>query len=493
MTRDELVALCASAPEVVVALVEQLVAQVAVLQAQGVTQAGELARLQARVKELEDRLATDSHNSSKPPSSDPGIRRTRSLREPSGRKPGGQPGHPGTTLRLVETPDRVMRSSPEQCPGCGAALGAVPATAIERRQVVEVPPLKLEVVEYQVEVKQCPCCGAETKGTFPAGVSEPVQYGERMQALGVYLHVYHLLPDGRTSELLADLFGAGLSPGTVDTAMQRCAAGLVKTEAAIKKGLRAAAVAHFDETGCRVEGKRYWLHVASTATLTHYGWHRKRGKEAIDAIDILPKFGGRAIHDGLPLYLKYPCLHGLCNAHHLRELTFLEEQQQQVWAGEMKTLLRAIKGRVAEVQAAGGTQLDAATRQAFAARYQEVLDAGFAVNPDVEERSPPGKRGPKKQSKAKNLLDRLSSQREAVLAFMADFRVPFDNNLAERDLRMVKVQQKVSGCFRSDDGATAFCRTRSYISTVRKQGHPVLTALEHVFAGTPFVPNLQAE
>ena len=471
-SREELLQLIAAQQEQIAALTAQVVA------------------LTMRVKELEDRLATDSHNSSKPPSSDGFRQKTRSLREPSGKRPGGQAGHDGTTLRLVETPDRIVRHRPARCPACGQGLEDAEATRMERRQVVDLPAIRLEVVEHQAQCLVCPRCAAVTAGSFPAGVEQPVQYGPRIQALGVYLLTYQLVPYERTRELLEDVCGCAPCPATLQAAVERTAAGLVNTEAAIKRALRDAAVEHFDETGLRVEGRRQWLHVASTKELTHYSWHAKRGTAATDASGILPAFTGIAVHDGWQPYFTYDCAHALCNAHHLRELTFVEEQDQQAWAGEMKRLLLDIKKRVEAERAAGRAEADAETRQEFAARYQQIIEAGLAANPPPAP-PPPGQRGRRKQSKAKNLLDRLSDHRREVLAFLEDFRVPFDNNLAERDLRMMKVQQKISGGFRSEVGATAFCRIRSYVSTMRKQRQNALTAIERVFAGTPVIPSLQ--
>jgi len=464
-------------------------ATIRLLEERIVAQEQVIAALTAQVKELEDQLATDSHNSSKPPSGDH-PKRTQSLRKPSGKRPGGQPGHPGSTLRLSETPDRVIRHRPTRCAACGASLEGAQAQGCEHRQVVDLPLIQLEVVEHRAETIVCANCGAATPAAFPPEVTQPVQYGPGIQALGVYLRVYQLLPSERTRELLADVFGGSPSEATLQAAVERCAAGLADTETAIRQGVQQAAVAHCDETGIRVEGKRRWLHVASTKWLTHYGWHPKRGKEATDAIGVLPAFTGTAVHDGWSPYRQYACSHALCNAHHLRELTFVEEREGQKWAGQMKGLLVTIKERVAQEQAAGAERLDGATQHEFEERYGRVLDAGLDANPPPAEARPPGKRGRKKQSKAKNLLDRLSAHRREVLAFMYDFRVPFDNNLAERDLRMMKVQQKIAGCFRSTEGATAFCRIRSYLSTARKQGERVLHALDQVFAGAPFASSL---
>lgn len=449
-----------------------------------------VAALAAEVKELEDRLATDSHNSHQPPSRDWSRRRTRSLRERSGKKPGGQSGHPGHALALVDTPDRLIVHRPAACAHCGADLGEAGGTLSDRRQVVELPPVRLAVVEHQTAAVVCPHCGGSTVGTFPAEVSQPAQYGPQLQALIVYLREYHLLPVERTREMLADLFGAAPSAATVETVVQRCAEVLGPTETRIKAAVRGSAVVHFDETGFYVAGKRSWLHVASTPTLTYYAWDRHRGKEATDAIGILPSFHGRAVHDALSAYLAYDtCTHALCNAHHLRELTFVAEQDRQAWAADMQALLREMNAQVATVRAAGGGALEPSTRTAFVERYRQLLDAGDQANPPAQGRRP-GQRGRLKQSKPRNVLNRLRHHQREVLAFLEDFAVPFENSQAERDIRMVKVQQKIAGCFRSEEGAAAFCRIRGYLSTLRKQGRPLLAALVSVFAGTPLQPQL---
>jgi transposase len=359
--------------------------------------------------------------------------------------------------------------------------------------VVDVPPLlSLEVTEHRAQRKRCSGCGRSTTASFPTEVSATVGYGPRIKALTVYLMNYQLLPYERTSELLSDLFGERApGAGTLHSALGSCFEGLEDTEEAIKAGLKGAQLGHFDETGLGVCEKGMWVHVASTTKLTHYALHQKRGSEATEEIGILPSFRGVAVHDGLRAYGNYErCEHALCNAHHLRrELTFVEEEhEEQGWAGEMKALLMEIEEAVREEAASGGTQLSPETTGDFERRYQRVLKAGLAANPPPERT---GKRGRPKQSKGKNLVDRLDKHREAVLRFMGDFRVPLDNNQAERDLRMVKVRQKVSGCFRTKEGAAAFLRIRGYISTVRKQGENVLAALEGVFTGEPFIPALQ--
>jgi transposase len=456
--------------------------------------------LTARVQQLEDRLAKNSRNSSKPPSSDdPAKPKPKSLRRSSAKKPGGQKGHPGSTLSLVKDPHHVVVHSPEECKGCGESLSEVVASSYERRQVVDVPPLlALEVTEHRIQRKRCAGCGRSTEAAFPleASTREVVGYGPRIKALMAYLVEYQLLPYERAGELLEDLFGEPApGAGTLYSTVERCFEGLEETEEAIKEGLlggaAAAVVGGFDETGLRVEGKGMWVHVASTDELTHYAVHEKRGVEATKEIGILPFFKGVAMHDGLSSYRQYEqCAHALCNAHHLRELRFIKEEHEQQWAGRMGALLLEIEEAVREEAASGGTRLEPERVEEFERRYQRLLEAGLAANPPPERT---GKRGRPKQGKGKNLVDRLSKYRREVLRFMHDFRVPFDNNQAERDLRMVKVRQKISGGFRTRRGAQMFCRIRGYISTMRKQGENVLAALESVFMGEPFVPSLRAE
>jgi transposase len=306
--------------------------------------------------------------------------------------------------------------------------------------------------------------------------------------VGVYLMNYQLLPYERTAELLTDLFGASPSEGTLYNAQQNAAGQLGSVEEAIRDGLRQAQVAHFDETGLYVGGKRHWLHVASTAQLTLYLAHPKRGEGGTRAMGVLTGFEGVAVHDGYQSFRVYPCPHALCNAHHLRELTALEEQGQ-VWAAQMKALLVHIKGMADAARDAGQRCLPQGSLASLEGRYRKLVAQGLESNPPNPPPQQPRK-GRVKQSKAYNLLVRLRDYEGDVLRFMHDFRVPFDNNQAERDLRMAKVQQKVSGCFRSEAGAEAFCRIRGYISTLRKQLLHVLSALVQLFCGAPLMPAL---
>ena len=444
--------------------------------------------LQSHARHLQDQLVKNSRNSSKPPSTD-GFQKPapKSLREKSGRPSGGQPGHAGQTLTMAEKPDRTERHRVERCACCGRSLADRPPEGIEQRQVHDLPPLRLTVTEHQTEIKRCPC-GHLNKATFPEGVNAPVQYGPGLKAAAVYLKQYQLLPFKRTCELLADLFECGISEGTLDNILGECHERLEQPVQQIKAQIAQAPVAQFDESGSRVEKKLWWLHAASTANATYYDIHPKRGVEALEAIGILPDFGGRAIHDFWKPYFSYGCAHGLCNAHHLRELIFVHEQYQQDWADTMIDCLLDIKKTVALAKPTTDHLTKARIRD-FEARYQSILDQGYAQNPLSP--APAGKkRGRWKKTKPRNLLERLDEHRQEALAFMYDFRVPFDNNLAERDIRMIKVQQKISGLFRTEEGAKAFCRIRSYISTARKNGLGALEAIARVLTSNPFVPNL---
>lgn len=442
-----------------------------------------------RVQELEARLAQDSHNSGKPPSSDGLARKTRSLRRRSGKKPGGQLGHRGETLRLVATSDVVVEHRPAVCEACRLPLDTqAPVVLRERRQVQDLPPVRLWITEHQALHVQCPACRTVSAGVFPREAPSRAQYGPRLRALAVYLVEQQLVPYARARAVFADLFGASLSRGTLAQWIQRAAQALAPVEAAVKQALAQAPVLHSDETGVRRAGTLAWAHVASTPRLTHYAVHAKRGSEATEAIGILPSYHGVSVHDGWKPYQTYTtCRHALCNIHHLRELTFLEEQYQQAWARDLKTLLLEMKTAAEQARTAGLRRLSPAVRSTFVTRYEALLAAGHAANPPPTRRL--RQRGRVKQTPAQNLIERLWLGQAHVLAFLDDLTIPFDNNQAERDLRMLKVQQKVSGAFRSVAGADAFGRLRGYLSTLNKQGVALLAALETLFTEQPLYPS----
>lgn len=448
----------------------------------------QIEQLIHQVQALQDRLSKNSHNSSLPPSSDRFVRQPKSLRKKSGKKPGGQTGHAGSTLQFCEQPDEILLHQVTQCQHCQADLLAEPALLRERRQVVDIPVPRLFVQEHQSEQKWCPSCAQVTIAPFPEGVMAPVQYGNRIEAIAVYLVEHQLLPWARACEVLCDLLGIQMSEGTLAKGIERCAHHLSPIEERLKQALIEAQVLHQDETGLYVKGERRWLHVSSTAHLTHYAVHAKRGREALDAIGILPQFKGTSVHDGWRSYFLYEdCSHALCNVHHLRELVFIAEHYQQEWAASMKALLLGMKDRVQEARSRGATQLDPLSRLALRGEYDRLLREGWQANANALRAQPPP--ATRKRHPAVNLLDRLQAGKEAVLAFLSNFAVPFDNNQAERDVRMVKVQQKVSGSFRSEAGVAAFCRIRSYLSTLRKQRLPLLPALEATLHGRPLLPS----
>ncbi|WP_236031670.1 IS66 family transposase [Ktedonospora formicarum] len=448
----------------------------------------ENARLKERICELERKEKKDSHNSGLPPSSDRFARRPRSGRERSGKRPGGQSGHQGQTLLQRHDPDQIVVHRPTHCTHCAFDLRLAPASRTTRRHVLDLPSQPLQVTEHQIQQVVCPGCGALCQAHFPTGVSAPVQYGPSLQALAVYLSHVQLLPYARVSQVLEDLFDHRLSVATIEGFVIRAHRRLEPVEAALKEALVTQEVVHQDETGLYVQGKRHWVHVVSTPQLTHYAHHPKRGREALEAIGIAARLQGLSMHDGWSSYWTYGKGHALCNVHHLRELTFFAEEEHHLWASEMKVLLLLMRELVAQAKAQGWKAFPEHMQTILIEHYQQILEQGYQSVP-APPLARPGKRGKPKQHPARNLLDRLHTHADAVLAFMRDFRVPFDNNLAERDLRMLKVQQKISGCFRSVHGADAFCRVRSYASTMRKQGHHLLSALQTVLAGSPLFPS----
>jgi len=448
--------------------------------------------LAERIQKLEDQLAKNSRNSGKPPSGD-GFDKPapRSLRKRGRRRSGGQKGHAGYKLEMVKKPDHIKKYKVTQCAHCRNSLKRQKVERIEKRQVFDLPKVEMEVTEHQAQVKRCPGCGKETRAEFPKEVNQVVQYGTEAKSQMTYLNHEQHIPLKRTCDVFEEFYGHRPAEGTIYAAGAEAAQVVRPAVEAIKEHLTLyEAVIGNDETGLRIDGKLYWLQTTGTAFLTYYAYHQKRGKAAMDAIHILPRFQGRVVHDDLPSYFQYDFLHALCNAHHLRLLLFLQERYPQKWIEPLMALLLKIKKKVETAQRNSRTELSERQKANYFAQYDQLIQQGLRANPPPNATNrKPGQRGRLKQSPARNLLLRLKEHKAAVLAFMVDFKVPFDNNQSERDLRMMKVKQKISGCFRSEEGAEIFCRIRSYLSTARKNGQMTLHALRLAFMGTPYLPS----
>ena len=505
--------LVASATAAHLQKIEQLTGRIARLEEELSNRVRQVYQLNQQLKDLskqlkearqQTRLAREAHlatviknsqNSSLPPSTDTG-KRTRSLREKSGRKPGGQLGHRGASLSLVEQPDRHMVHTPQTCHLCGTSLSNSDVVGSERRQVHDLPPQKIEVTEHQVQTKVCGRCGIKNKAKFPSGINAPVQYGEGVRAVAAYLMGYQLLPYDRCAETMNDLFNCRLSVGTLATILKECVSEMVDPLLLIKEGLKKSEVIGVDETNLRVHQKQEWVHVSSTDHLTLLVYDRNRGTTAIEKVGILSGYKGVCVHDGFSAYDQYrQCRHGLCNAHIMRELNYVIETNKPVWATEMRKLLLEIKAAVSKADETGKKRLALRQKKEFLSQYDRIVsEAGRLYEPLKRKKGRATTRRPKESpiaAAARKLVNRLGTKRDEILLFMRDFRVPFDNNQAERDLRMLKVKQKVSGCFRTEKGADEFCQMRSYISTMKKQGHGVMETIKSVFAGKVLMPALR--
>jgi len=439
---------------------------------------GTVAKLTDRVNYLESQLNKNSHNSNKPPSTD-GLKKksmTKSLRKKSDKKPGGQIGHVGKTLKMNPNPDKVTVLKVCNCSNCGKSLENVGVKGTENRQTIDVILTKY-TEEFQAEIKDCPDCHTTNTAIFPENVTNNVQYGDKLKSIIIYLMVYNFIPVERLSEICKDLFDIPISQGTIVNTSNKCSNRLLPFEIWVKEKLKKSNVLDFDESGVRIAGILHWLHNTSNDKYTLYVPHRKRGKEAMDEINILPEYKGYAIHDYWQSYLDYNCGHGLCNAHHLRELTFIHEELNQNWALKMKKLLLEIKNETDKAKIKN--KLISAKRMLFFEnKFKRIYYEGFKNNPYRKTKIK--RRGKKFKGKALNLLERFKFKMKETLAFMYNINVPFDNNQAERDIRMIKVQQKVSGCFRSMQGAINFLRIRSFISTVKKHKINILDSIEKI-------------
>src|SRR5208283_1079532 len=448
-------------------------------------QAREIERLRAEVAELRRRLGLDSSNSSKPPSSDGLKKKPRvlgSLRTRTGKRSGGQKGHRGDTLRQVAEPDVIVEHAAEQCAHCQARFLAASKIGEEKRQVFDLPEKPLIVTEHRAAIHDCPACGLRTRADFPEGVVSPAQYGERVKAAAVYLNAQQLVPEERTAQVLQDLFGAaGACGASVAGWVRRKAEALAPVYRGIGACVTAAPVRCLDETGFRIAGTTRWLHTASTPTHTFY-----RADEPRSALPELQ--GGVVVHDHWRAYYALENVdHAFCNAHLLRELQAVCQLDEEPWADALRATLLNANEAVTTAKAQGAAALAPETIKAFEDRYWAAVREGLALHRSLPAFDPsPNPKKRKKQRPAHNLLIRFKTFKEATLRFLTDFTVPFTNNLAEQDLRMMKVKTKISGGFRTPQGAADFARLRSVISSARKQGFNILKAL--TLAPEPLAP-----
>jgi len=451
--------------------------------------------MQERIKQLEARLGKNSKNSSKPPSSDglnkPNKPAPASLRVPGQKPNGGQKGHDGATLRQSTHIDETIEHRADaRCSACQSEM--LDHEVIETRQVFELPKLTIRTIAHRQWRSTC-TCGATHLGMWPADINAPAQYGTSVKAMAVHLNQHHLVPLARTAQLMQDLYGVSLSQASIQRFAQEAASALQTTVAAIGRAVQQADIVHADETGIRINGKLHWLHCAVTRTLSWLAPHAKRGTLAFEALGLLQGIQGVLVHDGLASYKGLDCTHSLCNAHHIRELVYIHEQEGEKiwdpWAQEMiDLLLQALR----EVDLAG-KPLDALRQAWFETQWSVLLERGEAFNPQAQRTGTSqdaglGSRGRIKQSKAANLLRRLREQRQEVWRFMTDVNVPFTNNLAEQALRMAKVKQKISGCFRTEHGADTFFTIRSYLATMTKQKANLFDCLVSAFKHQPIQP-----
>ena len=433
-----------------------------------------IAELRAEIAELKARLGADSSNSSRPPSSE-GLAKKPARPRRKGGRPGKRKGDPGKHLAQVADPDEIVEHIPERCAGCAGDLDDAPVAGDTRRQVFDIPPLRLRVTEHRAQRRRCGCGHVTTAG-FPDEATAPACYGPGVRALIVYLAVYQHLPVDRTTRLLADVLGAPVSTGTVTNVIGQAARIVAAAVAVIAARLRAAPVVHFDETGARIAGKLHWVHVACTGLLTLLFAHPKRGKDAIDAAGVLPGFRGTAVHDGWAPYRSYKqAAHASCNAHHLRDLQAAAEAGHG-WAAGLADVLRYAWRHVSAAKADGRDALPADALASVQARYDGHVAQGLDATADRPKSDPA------------RLARRLRDTREDTLRFTTDFALPFDNNQGERDIRMTKLQQKISGCWRTLTGAQSWCTLRSYAATAHKHGTNPLTALRDAFTGQPWTP-----
>ncbi len=447
-------------------------------------------KLEERIKELEAKLNMNSSNSSKPPSTDNKLKKEKNKdKKPnSNKKRGAQKGHKGRTLKMVATPDTTEILHPTTCSCCNASLKESDSIKFEKRQLFDLPDVKMQVTEYQAHTIECKKCHTLNKAEFPNNVNATTQYGDNLKSLISYLNAYQMLPYERIAEIIEDLASHKISVGTIYNFLNTHYDKLEEFENTLKQSMLKEDVLNSDETGVNIQGSLHWIHVASSSLMTYYMLHQKRGRVAMDAMEIIPNYTGILVHDHWAPYNHYTnCIHSYCNAHILRELNGITEKENTLWSQDMYKLLINMNIAVHKAKNSGKSALSEAQIQKFTQTYEKIIKSAnnYYPPPDKDVKKAKGRI---KQPKGKNLLDRLSKYQEETLRFLSDFRVPFTNNLAERDLRMIKVKEKISGSFASFKGGEIFCRIRSYISTLKKNNIAVLQGLRDALAGKSYIP-----
>jgi len=452
-----------------------------------------IAKQDLEIKELKRRLGLNSSNSSTPPSKDNKFKdkeKNKSTSKSKGKKKkrGGQIGSKGSNLKKVDKPDFIEELTVNSCSNCNHNLEDVKSDFISSKQLFDIPKINIEVTEYQLHSKTCPCCNTVNKPSYPEHLNSSAQYGDNLKVFVGYLNSYQMLPYDRISEFLEDFISHKISTGTIYNMLNGIYKQLEPFENDSKELLLKSDVIHVDETSNRVQDKLHWTHVISTSIVTYYMIHQKRGKEAIDVMDILPKFKGIAVHDHWKPYYSYECNHSYCNAHHLRELIGIIQNENAIWAKNMHSLLTNMNNYIHKLKENGKSKPSKGKIEQFFQQYDDICKSAqkYYPPPDISLKT---QRKPK-QSKGKNLLDRFIEYKDETLRFFTNLLVPFTNNLAERDLRMIKVKEKISGCFASFKGAQMFNRIRGYISTVKKNNKSVFEELRNALSGKYYMPSL---
>jgi len=476
MTFDETVEFCKNSPEIAATILMKI-AQLE----------KDLIKANAEIKRLKEIIDKDSSNSSKPPSTDNKLsKKPKSQQNTVKKKRGGQAGHSGRTLKMIGNPDKVVVLKVATC-RCGHNLDKVNSSKVIKRQSFDLPEIKMMVTQFEQHAKVCPCCSAVNTKAFPKRVRATTQYGDNLRSFIAYCNTYQMIPYDRISEMIEDLTSHRLSNGTIYNTLNSYYRKLESYEESIKVLAHKEKVIHCDETGVNVKGTLHWIHTVSSDTMTYYMPHKKRGTVAMDAMGILPTYLHTAVHDHWSPYNKYGCKHSFCNAHHLRELNFISQSEKVIWSQNMHVLLTTINKEVHKAKKKNKTAFPKQKVTKFTQYYDDICKGAMVYYPPPHNTTKKIK-GRSAQAKGKNLLDRFVKHKEEVLRFSTDFNIPFTNNLAERDLRMIKVKEKISGTFASFKGAEIFSRIRGYISTVKKNNRSVLEELNNVLKGKPYIP-----